>query len=115
MKKHGTTKEGTTSNGQRGMQEFVKEIPAQAATLREKLVGVTEESAVNRQRAKEKNDRKTRSRDEDWKARSMWEMLGNVSGKESEQERGWNPLDDHTPMEDCVPVGSGRTGLHPLS
>ena len=45
-----------------------------------------------------------RRKDEDKKARSIWDVLGKeqkrtVGVNEGEQERGWNPSGDHTPME----------------
>ena len=53
---------------QRGMQEFIQPIPTQPATPREKLVGVTEEMAMTRQRAREQ----TRRNNEDKEARSIF-------------------------------------------
>ena len=50
---------------QRGMQELMQQIPTQAATPVEKLVEVTHEAPINRQRARETTRaEKTRRTDE---------------------------------------------------
>ena len=100
MKKHGTTTEGTTSNSE-AWQEFIQQIPTQAATPREKRVEDTEDTATNRHRAREKTTKNTRRKDEHKKVGSIWDMPENdrkmtFAVRESEQQQDWNPNHDHT-------------------
>ena len=78
--------------------------PAQASALREERIEDTEETARNKPKAREKMSERMRRGDEGKGAKSIWELLGNnqkrgFGVKEGEQERGWTPRDDHSPME----------------
>ena len=66
----------------------------------------------DRQSAKEKTSGKTGRTHEDKKVRFILDMFGNdqkrrIGVREIEQERGWSPLDDHTPMEEVLAGSEG--------
>ena len=89
---------------ERDMQEFMLRGPAQASALREERIVDTEETARNKPKAREKMSERMRRVDEGKRAKSIWDLLENnqkrgFGVKEGEQERGWSPRDDHSPME----------------